>query len=103
MAKAKITVKPVAVKPEPKQIVLTKEQYDTLITIYDTLNEVKDSIEDLVNNDENTQILLGYQLGGIFSSVNSAFEKLDELTDVIYPADDDFYSEDEDEDIDGGF
>lgn len=106
MAKSKNTVKPVAVKPEPqpKQIVLTQEQYDTLITIYDTLNDVKDEIENLVNDDENTQIQLGYQLGIINSNVNTAFDKLDKLTDDVadYLSDNDWDDMDDD-DIDGGF
>jgi hypothetical protein len=92
MAKTNNKLKPSAVEPvEPveqnqiDQIVLTQEQYNTLITIYDTLGEVKDNIEDLVNNDEITQLQLGYQLGCIFSNINSASEELDTLTDVISP------------------
>jgi hypothetical protein len=101
MAKAKNTVTVEPVEPQPKQIVLTQEQYDTLITIYDTLNDVKDEIENLVNDDENTQIQLGYQLGIINGNVNVAFDKLDELTDAITLSDNDW--DDEDEDVDGGF
>jgi len=45
MAKAKQT------QPEPKQIVLTQEQFDTLIKIYTALDEATDGISNLIDND----------------------------------------------------
>jgi hypothetical protein len=100
MAKAKATPE-TQVTPESKQIVLTQEQYSELISIYDVMNEVTDQISDLADT-ELTPIQLGYNLGMINSELQSAFNKLDNLTDDINPVKDnwgyDSDNDDEDED-----
>jgi hypothetical protein len=78
MAKAKQT------KPEPKQIVLTQEQFDTLIKIYTALDEATDGISNLIDNDL-PPIKLGYNLGMINNDLQRAYNTLDELTDEIDP------------------
>jgi len=95
MAKAKATPAPQA-KPEPKQIVLTEEQYSELISIYDVMNEVTDQISDLADT-ELTQIQLGYNLGMINSELRLAFDKLDNLTDAINPVSDSWWNDSDDE------
>jgi hypothetical protein len=97
MAKAKATPAPQA-KLEPKQIVLTEEQYSELISIYDVMNEVTDQISDLADT-ELTQIQLGYNLGMINSELQSAFNKLDNLTDAINPAIDNSWWDDSDDEV----
>jgi hypothetical protein len=89
MAKAKQT------QPESKQIVLTQEQYNELISIYDVMNEVTDQISDLADT-ELTPIQLGYNLGMINSELQSAFNKLDNLTDAINPVKDNWWGEGDD-------
>ena len=78
MAKAKQT------KPEPKQIVLTQEQFDTLIKIYTALDEATDGISNLIDNDL-PPMKLGYNLGMINNDLQRAYNTLDELTDDIDP------------------
>ena len=78
MAKAKQT------KPEPKQIVLTQEQFDTLIKIYTALDEATDGISNLIDNDL-PPMKLGYNLGMINNDLQRAYNTLDELTDAIDP------------------
>jgi hypothetical protein len=92
MAKAKAT----PVQSEPKQIVLTEEQYSELISIYDVINEVTDQISDLADT-ELTPIQLGYNLGMINSELQSAFNKLDNLTDDINPVKDNWWNDEEDD------
>jgi len=92
MAKAKQT------QPEPKQIVLTQEQFDELIKIYTALDEATDRISELVANDFN-QIKLGYNLGMINNDLQRAYNTLDELTDAINP-NSDWWGDDEDDDED---
>jgi hypothetical protein len=90
MAKAKQT------QPEPKQIVLTREQFDTLIKIYTALDEVTDQISELANGEFN-EIQLGYNLGMINNDLQRAYNSLDDLTDEINPNNDWFNDEDEEE------
>ena len=92
MAKAKQT------KPEPKQIVLTQEQFDTLIKIYTALDEATDGISNLIDNDL-PPIKLGYNLGMINNDLQRAYNTLDELTDEIDPKDSWFNSDFEDSDF----
>ena len=92
MAKAKQT------KPEPKQIVLTQEQFDTLIKIYTALDEATDDISKLAREDYN-HLQLGYNLGMINNDLQRAYNTLDELTDAIDPNRESWFNdEDKDED-----
>jgi len=94
MAKAKQT------QPEPKQIVLTQEQFDTLIKIYTSLDEATDGISNLIDNDL-PPIKLGYNLGMINNDLQRAYNTLDELTDDIDPNRESWFNSDEDdEDLD---
>jgi hypothetical protein len=90
MSKAKTT----PVKEEPKQIVLTQEQFDTLIKIYTALDEATDGISNLIDNDL-PPIKLGYNLGMINNDLQRAYNSLDELTDNINP--NSWWNDDEDE------
>ena len=92
MAKAKQT------QPEPKQIVLTQEQYDELIKIYTALDEATDDISKLAREDYN-QLQLGYNLGMINNDLQRAYNTLDELTDAIDPDRESWFNDD-DEDLD---
>ena len=90
MAKAKQT------QSEPKQIVLTQEQFDKLIEIYQTLDDATDEISKLADGELNN-IQLGYNLGMINSSLERAYNALDELTDDINPNRESWFNDDEDE------
>lgn len=79
----------------PKQIVLTQEQYDILIEIYQTLDDATDQISELTNGEFN-EMQLGYNLGMINSDLQMAYSQLDALTDEINPNKDWFNDEDED-------
>ena len=81
---------------EPKQIVLTQEQFDKLIEIYQTLDNATDEISNLADGEFNN-IQLGYNLGMINSSLERAYNALDELTDAIDPNRDSWWGNDEDE------
>jgi len=92
MSKTKTT----PVKEEQKQIVLTQEQFDTLIKIYTALDEATDQISELANGEFN-EIQLGYNLGMINNDLQRAYNSLDELTDEIDPNRDSWWNDDEDE------
>ena len=81
---------------EPKQIMLTQEQFDKLIEIYQTLDNATDEISNLADGKFNN-IQLGYNLGMINSSLERAYNVLDELTDAIDPNRESWFN-DEDED-----
>ena len=92
MSKTKTT----PVKEEQKQIVLTQEQFDKLIEIYQTLDDATDEISNLADGEFNN-IQLGYNLGMINSSLERAYNALDELTDNINPNRESWFNDDEDE------
>jgi hypothetical protein len=81
---------------EPKQIVLTQEQFDELIKIYTALDEATDQISELANGEFN-EIQLGYNLGMINNDLQRAYNTLDELTDAINPDRESWFNDDEDE------
>jgi hypothetical protein len=67
-----------------KQIVLTQEQFDTLINIYQVLDNTTDEIANLIDSDLDP-MKLGYNLGMINSELQTAYNTLDSLTDDINP------------------
>jgi hypothetical protein len=79
-----------------KQIVLTQEQFNTLINIYHVLDNTSDSIADLIDSDLDP-MKLGYNLGMINSELQTAYNTIDELTDAINPNRNNWFN-DEDED-----
>jgi hypothetical protein len=92
MSKTKTT----PVQEEQKQIVLTQEQFDTLIKIYTALDEATDQISELANGEFN-EIQLGYNLGMINNDLQRAYNSLDDLTDEINPNRNSWWGDDEDE------
>jgi hypothetical protein len=81
---------------ETKQIVLTQEQFNTLINIYHVLDNTSDEIAGLINSDLDP-MKLGYNLGMINSELQTAYNTLDSLTDDINPNRESWFN-DEDED-----
>jgi hypothetical protein len=91
MAKSKQT------QPEQKQIVLTQEQFDSLIKIYTALDEATDQISELANGEFN-EIQLGYNLGMINNDLQRAYNTLDELTDDIDPNRESWFNDEDEND-----
>ena len=79
-----------------KQIVLTQEQFNTLINIYQVLDNTTDEIANLIDSDLDP-MKLGYNLGMINSELQTAYNTLDSLTDDINPNRNNWFN-DEDED-----
>jgi hypothetical protein len=81
---------------EPKQIVLTQEQFSKLIEIYDIIDNTTDEISELANGEFN-KIQLGYNLGMINNELERAYNTLDELTDAINPDRNDWFNDEDEE------
>jgi len=81
---------------ETKQIVLTQEQFNTLINIYHVLDNTTDEIANLIDSNLDP-MKLGYNLGMINSELQTAYNTLDSLTDDINPNRNNWFN-DEDED-----
>lgn len=79
-----------------KQIVLTQEQFNTLINIYQVLDNTTDEIANLIDSNLDP-MKLGYNLGMINSELQTAYNTLDSLTDDINPNRNNWFN-DEDED-----
>ena len=84
-------------QPEPKQIVLTQEQFNELIKIYTALDEATDQISELANGEFN-EIQLGYNLGMINNDLQRAYNTLDELTDAIDPNRESWFNDEDEND-----
>ena len=80
---------------ETKQIVLTQEQFNTLINIYQVLDNTTDEIANLIDSNLDP-MKLGYNLGMINSELQTAYNTIDELTDDINPNRNNWFN-DEDE------
>ena len=85
-------------QPEPKQIVLTQEQFDDLIKIYTALDEATDGISNLIDNDLHP-MKLGYSLGMINNDLQRAYNTLDELTDAIDPNRESWFNNEDEDDV----
>ena len=81
MAKAKTT----PVKSEPKQIILTQEQYTILFKVRSLLDSASDTLNDIDGEDNLFEI--GKQVGNATNDIIIAFNDLGDLIDATNPND----------------
>jgi hypothetical protein len=79
-----------------KQIVLTQEQFNTLINIYQVLDNTTDEIANLIDSNLDP-MKLGYNLGMINSELQTAYNTLDSLTDDINPNRNNWFNDDDED------
>lgn len=99
-AKKKAAKKQVSVQEEPKQIILTQEQYDDLTNIKSELSGLSWELSNIFSNDEKGVRELAFEIGALHHRLDAQQTKLDTIVTDIDPdpIDWDNYSFDEDED-----
>ncbi len=84
MAKAKQAT---PVKSEPKQIVLTQEQFDKLRHIQDIIDTETSTLKETIGDTDLEPIEIGFNIGSAHASLNDACDQLENLLDTIDPLD----------------
>jgi len=94
MAKAKQAT---PVKSEPKQIVLTQEQFDKLRHIQNVIDTETSTLKETIGDTDLEPIEIGFNIGSAHSSLHDACDQLENLLDTIDPDDYEISWDDEDE------
>jgi hypothetical protein len=94
MAKAKQAT---PVKKEPKQIILTQEQFNKLRHIQNVIDSETETLKDTIGDTDLKPIELGFNIGSSHASLYEVCNQLENLLDSIDPLDYEFSFDDEDE------
>ena len=85
------------VKEEPKQIVLTQEQYDELVNFKWEISRISYEIKDICTDEDNNPRKVAFELGALQIRVDKIYTDLDRITDDIDPVENVWEDEDDDE------
>ena len=86
---------------EPKQIIMTTEQYDSLVSIKEALDNATDTLKRLGTDEETNIKAVGFILGQVHTDLLAAYFKANDLkTDldpdpIVYDLEDDDNNNDE--------
>jgi hypothetical protein len=80
---------------EPKQIVLTQDQYDELVNLKWTINSISNQIESISTDEDKNQRQVAFDMGVLHVKTEKLFEDLGKITDDVDP--DPYVWEDEDD------
>lgn len=92
------TKKAVPKVKEPKQIILTQEQYDQLVDFKWELSRISYEIKDTCTDEDSNSRKVAFELGALQIRVDKIYTDLDKITDDIDPDKDDSLFEDNDYD-----
>ena len=81
---------------QPKQIVLTQDQYDELVNLKWTINSISNQIESISTDNDKNPRQIAFDMGVLHVKTEKLFEDLGKITDDIDP--DPYVWEDEDDD-----
>jgi hypothetical protein len=73
------------VKEEPKQIVLTQEQYDELVNFKWEISRISYEIKDICTDEDNNPRKVAFELGALQIRVDKIYTDLVKITDDIDP------------------
>jgi hypothetical protein len=85
---------------QDNELILTIEQYETLVMVAKKLDYADDEIRNLALNGETDPKAIGFRLGSIYKEINSAFITVSQILENIHDEqieDDLVESEDNDE------
>lgn len=73
---------------ENEQVILDENQFERLIKVLNTIDDVRDGIDDLANGKggQIDMFKLSYELGKAYSALCTAYNMLDDVTDELNPA-----------------
>jgi hypothetical protein len=84
------------VKEQPKQIVLTQEQYDELVNFKWELSRISYDIKDICTDEDNNPRKVAFELGALQIRVDKIYTDLNRITDDIDPVEN-VWGDDDDE------
>jgi hypothetical protein len=85
------------VKEEPKQIVLTQEQYDELVNLKWTINSISNQIESISTDEDKNQRQVAFDMGVLHVKTEKLFEDLGKITDAVDPEPYNLWGDDDDD------
>ena len=85
------------VKEEPKQIVLTQEQYDELVDIKWELSRISNEIKNISTEDDKNPKEVAFEMGILQVRVDKLNINLEKITDAVDPEPYNLWSDDDDD------
>lgn len=82
---------------EPKQIVLTQEQYDELVSFKWEINSIASQIESICTDEDKNQRQVAFDMGVLHVRTEKLYEDLGKITDDIDPEPYSWGDEDDDD------
>lgn len=73
------------VKEEPKQIVLTQDQYDELVSLRWEINSISNQIESISTDEDKNQRQVAFDMGVLHVRTEKLYDDLDKITHDIDP------------------
>ena len=70
---------------EPKQIVLTQEQYDELVSLKWEINSISSQIESISTDEDKNQRQVAFDMGVLHVRTEKLYEDLGKITDDVDP------------------
>ena len=83
---------------EPKQIVLTQDQYDELVSLKWEINSISRQIESICTDEDKNLRQVAFDMGVLSVRSEKLYDDLGKITDTVDP--DPYVWEDDDEDND---
>ena len=82
---------------EPKQIVLTQEQYDELVSFKWEINSISSQIESICTDEDKNQRQVAFDMGVLHVRTEKLYEDLGKITDDVDPEPYTWADEDDDD------
>ena len=82
---------------EPKQIVLTQEQYDELVSLKWEINSISNQIESISTDEDKNQRQVAFDMGVLHVRTEKLYDDLGKITDDIDPEPYSWGDEDDDD------
>jgi hypothetical protein len=92
-----VKVKTPPVKKEPKQIVLTKEQFQKLRHIQDIIDTETGTLKETIGDTDLEPIEIGFNIGSAHASLYEAYNQLESILDEVDPIEDVDWTWDDDD------
>lgn len=70
---------------EPKQIIMTAEQYESLVSIKEALDTSTDTLRSLGTDEETNIKAVGFIVGRVYNDLLAAYFKANDLQSVLDP------------------
>jgi hypothetical protein len=70
---------------QPKQIVLTQDQYDELVNLKWTINSISNQIKSISTDEDKNQRQVAFDMGVLHVRTEKLYEDLGKITDDVDP------------------